>query len=279
MNECTGKKFILDGELQPAENFDNSQVYGGDSIYEVIRLLNGCPVFFSDHFERLTASVRLQGKSLLADESTLRRDIIKLVRSEKKHDTNLKIVFNYTHADSRYLVYFIESVYPSSSQYQGGVKGILFHAERKDPGSKVINHRLRSSISHKLIAESAYEAILVNEDNLITEGSRSNIFLLKNDILYTAPEKVILNGITRKKILEICEENNIRVEVKCINADEITGFDSVFMTGTSPVVLPFNLIGDTVFSVAFPVIRKLRDLYLVKARENIRLFLSRNRVV
>src|SRR5674476_794844 len=175
-----------------------------DSIYEVIRLVNGCPIFFNDHMERLMTSVKLQKKELLAGAPLLREAIICLTKLEKKHDTNLKIVFNYKRSANNFLVYFIESVYPTQIQYQKGVKGILFFAERKDPEVKVINHKLRSSICNRLIAESAYEAILVNEDNLITEGSRTNIFFLKKGSLITAPDNVILNGITWKHILQIC---------------------------------------------------------------------------
>ena len=47
MNECFGKKFVLNGELHPADLFDNTFVYEGDSVYEVIRMVKGIPVFFS----------------------------------------------------------------------------------------------------------------------------------------------------------------------------------------------------------------------------------------
>ncbi len=270
MTECAGKKFILNGELQPAEIFDKSLVYEGDSVYEVLRLVNGCPVFFQDHMDRLLTSVKLQKKELLADVSGLKKAIADLTKVEKKHDTNLKIVFNYNGFVNNYMVYLIETIYPTPIQYQKGVKGILFYAVRKDPESKVINHKLRSSICNKLIAESAYEAILVNENNLITEGSRSNIFFLKNGSLITAPDNVILSGITRKNILEICQENNIRVAFDCVNASEIKKYNAAFMTGTSPMVLPFSCIGNDYFSVKFPMIEKLRKLYQHKAEESIR---------
>lgn len=274
MNECYGKKFILNGILQPAEMFDNSLVYEGDSVYEVLRMVKGNPIFFPDHMERLATSVKLQKKELLAKVSTLRKDIISLTRSDKKLEANLKIVFNYNNDITNYLVYFIEPIYPSENQYKRGVKGILFFAERKDPGSKVINHKLRSSIYHKLILEGAYEAILVNEKNLITEGSRSNIFFLKGEKLMTAPDNAILNGITRKHILEICSDNKIMVEFDCVNADEINDYDSIFMTGTSPMVLPFYSINDKLFNVKPPLIEKLRKLYLKKAEASINFFRS-----
>ncbi len=274
MNECTGKKFILNGELQPSDLFDNTLVYEGDSIYEVIRMVKGNPVFFSDHMERLVSSVKIQHKNLIAGPSIIKRDIINLTKTDRRKDINLKIVFNYNQDSANYLIYFIEPIYPTEEQYKKGVKGILFFAQRKDPESKVINHKLRSSIFHNLILYGGYEALLVNEDNCITEGSRSNIFFLKGDVLFTAPDDKVLNGITRKYILDICRENKIRVEFKCIPSGSISGYDSVFMTGTSPMVLPFNCIDNTCFNVRIHLIEHLRKLYLEKAEESIRGFMN-----
>ena len=162
--------------------------------------------------------------------------------------------------------------YPTSEQYRNGVKGILFNAERKDPESKVINHKLRSAIYHRLILEGAYEALLVNEDQMITEGSRSNIFFVKGETLITAPDSLILNGITRKHILEICRENKMNVEQRCVSMYDISEYDAIFMTGTSPMVLPFCCIGDKSFNVGLPLMERLRELYIMKAEESIRLF-------
>jgi len=232
----------------------------------------GNPIFFSDHMERLVMSVKLQKKNILADIPDLLKAIISLARSDKKRESNLKIVFNYNSGIYNWLIYYIEPIYPTELQYRNGVKGILFFAERKDPESKVINHKLRSSIYHKLILECGYEAILVNENNLITEGSRSNIFFLKGETLVTAPDNVILNGITRKHILQICSEHKISVEYLCVSADDISEYDAVFMTGTSPMVLPFNCIGDKYFNVRIPLVERLRKLYLEKAEASIGLF-------
>ena len=269
MNECFGKKFVLNGNLESADIFDNSLVYEGDSIYEVIRMIKGSPVFFYDHMDRLETSVRLQKKKMLADTETLKKNIISLSKIEKKKEINLKIVFNYKNGEDNYLVYFIEPIYPSVEQYRNGVKGILFYAERKDPESKVINHKLRSSIFHKLILEGGYEAILVNEDGVITEGSRSNIFFLKDNTLYTAPDNMILNGITRKHVLDICAENDIPVKMVSLKTATLSDYEAVFMTGTSPMVLPFNSIDDKRFKVRVPLIEKLRQLYIARAEESI----------
>ena len=271
MSECSGKNFILNGELVPAVKFNNSLVFEGDSLYEVIRIVNGKPLFFHDHMERLANSARLKGKDLLAGEPELREVVQLLINSEKKTDTNLKVVFNYS-TTRNCLVYLLESQYPTRDQYQSGVKGILYYAERKDPGSKVINQNLRTAIAEKLIEEGAYEALLVNGNNEITEGSRSNIFFLKNDKLITAPDNSVLCGITRKHILDICREINLTVKFECVRDEEIGEYDGVFMTGTSPIVLPFFCIGENRFNVNHQLTEKLRQLYLEKADASILLF-------
>ena len=274
MNECYGKKFILDGAILPRDTFDNKYVYEGDSVYEVIRMAKGSPVFFHDHMERLESSLKMMHKKSLASIETIRKDIIRLARTERRKEINLKIVFNYNNGRNNYLIYFIEPVYPDEEQYRKGVKGILYYAERKDPESKVINHKLRSSIFHKLILEGGYEALLVNQDECITEGSRSNIFFLKDDILVTAPDNRILNGITRKYILAICRETGQEVRFDCVRVKDLGSYDAVFMTGTSPVVLPFSCIGDIFFKAGLPVIENLRHLYMIRAEESIQRFIS-----
>lgn len=274
MNECFGKRFIMNGELFDADSFDNSLVYEGDSIYEVIRMTKGNPVFFSDHMERLDSSVRMQKKKMLVDREALRRDIINLTKSNKKKEVNLKIVFNYNKGRNNYIAYFIQPSYPSDEQYRNGVKGILFYAERKDPTSKVIDHKLRSAIFNKLILDGGYEALLVNGNGQITEGSRSNIFFLQKDTLFTAPDGSILNGITRKHILELCKENGITVKPEFVMADAISDYESVLMTGTSPIVLPFCCVDSKKFKVSNPLISELRRLYIAKAEESIIRFRS-----
>jgi branched-chain amino acid aminotransferase len=272
VRECFGKYFIHNGNLLGAKSFDNSMVYEGDSFYEVIRIIRGLPLFFTDHIARLMTSISLAGMPVIADMDTLRNNIADLIKSGKIEEINLKIVFNFKPSGCNYLLYYIEPVYPSPVQYLKGVKGILFHAERRDPGVKIIDNRLRSGIKQKLTLEKGYEALLVNNSGCITEGSRSNIFFITGNRLITAPDNSVLGGITRKYLIEICMENSIPLEYKCVNANEISGYESVVMTGTSPVVLPFYCIDDILFNVKNPIIVHLRNLYMKKAEESMQHF-------
>jgi len=272
MSECVGNYFVLNGELLPCGLFDPSLVYEGESVYEVIRVVKGVPVFFADHYRRLEASAGFQKKPVLAGEEDLKHYIKLLLSADRKKNINLKIVFNYNKARVNKIVYYVEPVYPTEDQYRYGVPAIIYHAERKNPESKVINHKLRSEIYHRLINENAYEALLVNNHNCITEGSRSNVFFIKDDMLFTAPDREVLGGITRMHIIEICRDRNIEIEFGCIDAGGISQFESAFMSGTSPVVLPYSRIGGITFNVRHRYLPLLRKLYMEKAAESMKEF-------
>jgi branched-chain amino acid aminotransferase len=271
MAECNGKYFICNGEIRNEDSFDESIVYEGESVYEVIRLINGIPLFFSDHCERLERSVRLRNKRSLAGSLEIKRDILKLVKKENAGNINIKIVFNYRLRDN-YLIYLIHSSYPTEKQIALGVKGTLVESARSDPESKLINRKSRAEIADSLLMEKAFEAILVNKEGFITEGSRSNVFLIKDDIIYTAPDKMVLSGVTRKYFLGICARKGIDVRLEPINKDRLSEFSSVFMTGTSPGILPFCCIDKIKFITIHNFIPVLRAEYNKLVEDNLRLF-------
>jgi branched-chain amino acid aminotransferase len=267
MSECFGEYFILDGVVRLSKTFDNSLIYEGESVYEVLKSISGLPVFFGDHMERLQKSVQASGRQMISDKGSL-----KLTVCENHEMINIKIVFNYRNGASHSLLYYLEPHYPTEDQYREGVKGILFGGERRDPESKVIDQKLRDEINRQLNIEKGYEALLVNSNKCITEGSRTNIFFIRDNRLFTAPDKSVLSGITRKHILGICKESGIPVSLECVRADEVDKYESVFMTGTSPVVLPFRSINGINFNVGHPFISILRELYQEKVKESLKSF-------
>lgn len=273
MSECYGSHFIIDRELTPAILFNNSDVYEGTAVYEVVRMMNGLPLFFDDHMNRLKQSLAHLGKEMTITEEEIAHDLIYLKKNSGVKEANLKIVFNYKESRGlTFLLYFIEPLYPTHQQYREGVRTILYHAERVNPEIKLINHRLRSSIYHKLITESGYEALLVDNSGFITEGSRSNIFFSQGGKLYTAPDKKVLGGITRKHILDICGNNGIEVVHEAVHTDILGSFEAVFMTGTSPMVLPIRFIDELGFDVSDKLINRISILYNDKVKQSLTYF-------
>ena len=272
MSECYGSFFIRNGELTPSVLFDNSDVYEGESVYEVLRMMGSGPLFYDDHMARMASSVGYHGHKMLASPQEMVSQIVTLRKNAGVKEANLKIVFNYRESQNTSLIYFIEPLYPTQQQYREGVKTIIYHAERENPEAKVINHRLRSSIYHRLILSNAYEALLVDNEGFITEGSRSNIFFIREEKLYTAPDEKVLGGITRKHLTDICRVNGIEVIFEAVHEDEIVNYESVFMTGTSPMVLPIKMIDEIGFRVDNKLSRRLLELYMMRVKESLAAF-------
>jgi branched-chain amino acid aminotransferase len=263
MSECFSNIFIENGQVCDRTDFDISKIFEDEVVYEVIRIRKGIPIFLSDHFERLGKSAAYTGNKLLLDFDEIRIHILKLINLSDIEEGNIKVSLKYSPAYTGYLIYYIDAQYPGPELYKSGVKGILYYAERRNPVAKVFNHKLRSSIYSKLIQANAYEALLVNRGGCITEGSRSNVFFIRDKILYTAPDQYVLGGITRKKILKICEVEDFDLEFKCLHVDELNTIDSAFMTGTSPNVLSFNIIEDYIFNVNNELLQVITEKYML----------------
>ena len=109
----------------------------------------------------------------------------------------------------------------------------------------------------------AFEALLVDSNGYIPEGSRSNIFFIKGDTVYTAPKGDVLLGITREYILKTCKELNIRVIEENIHICDLAKLDGAFMSGTSVNVLPIASIDDIKLnSVDNEIIRAVNNGYM-----------------
>ncbi|HKL67508.1 MAG TPA: aminotransferase class IV, partial [Bacteroidales bacterium] len=191
MSECYSKVFIENGKLKDHSLFNPGKVFEGEVIYEVIRIRSGIPMFLDDHFARLENSALTIGKKLLLDYDSLKYHIIRLIAGSNISDGNVKINLKYNGEDTAYILYYVDAKYPDRDMYTMGVKGILYYAERRNPTVKIFNHKLRSAIYSRLLEANAYEALLVNRKGCITEGSRSNLFFIKDDLIITAPDDCV----------------------------------------------------------------------------------------
>ena len=97
------------------------------------------------------------------------------------------------------------------------------------------------------------EAILLNSEGNLAEGSGQNLFYVKNNIIYTNDESSsILLGITRDTILKICENLDIKTIIRSFTLEDILCADEVFFTGTASEVTPIRSIEDNLISNGTP---------------------------
>ena len=81
---------------------------------------------------------------------------------------------------------FIKSNYPKPELYKTGVEVCLLHEERTNPNVKAKGLKVRDHANALITEKGVFEVLLVNNDGILTEGSRSNLFLVKGDTIYTA---------------------------------------------------------------------------------------------
>ncbi|AGX44946.1 aminotransferase class IV [Clostridium saccharobutylicum] len=209
-------------------------------IYEVLRVIDGKPIFLENHLERMKNSFKLINKEFTLKYDEISAKINRLIQSENKTEGNIKLTYGINEKVLR--VFFIQHSYPSEDLYEHGVETILYFGERENPNAKIVNDNFREKVSKEITASNAFEAILVDRNGYITEGSKSNIFMVKDGELLTSPTKAVLPGVTRGEIIKIAEKLGIRVKEVEYRYDEINKLDGMFISGTSPKVLPINKV-------------------------------------
>lgn len=249
--EMIGSYYISGNRTIPVSEAGTHSAGSSRTIYEVIRVISGVPLFLERHLERLEASARLTGRTVKPVADSIEKGVFQLIKANGSPDKNIKIiVYNLENSSPDYMAYFIQSNYPSPAEYQNGVKAILLNAERANPNAKIVNSGFKERVAAALSDADAYEALLVNSEKEITEGSRSNMFFVKDGIVLTAPKGNVLIGITRVCVFELCESLGIKISEKPIPTSMLKEMDGVFMTGTSPKILPINTIDDMSFNSA-----------------------------
>ncbi len=228
-------------------------------IYEVLRIIDAKPLFLEDHLSRMENSFHLINEKMPFDKSVISNKLKELIENEKKSEGNIKITYSINGKELK--IFFIPHSYPTKIMYDNGVKTILYFGERSNPNAKIVSDEFRNKVNEKIKEKDAYEAILIDRNDFITEGSRSNIFAVKNNIVITSPLKAVLPGVTRKIIIDIIKENNIKFEEREMNYKEINHVEGMFISGTSPKILPISYVDDIKINTKNEIIIDLMEKY------------------
>ena len=240
--ENIGDLCIINGETVPSERLN---LYTQDkyiAFYEVIRIINRVPLFYKDHFSRLKSSMNKSNYEFNMTEKELKDQIQKVSDLNKLTDCNIKVIILQYEDEQIVLVFVNKFYYPTEKEYNDGVACCTVNLKRNNPNIKMIHMDYKEEIKRAAEEKNVFEVLLVNENGKITEGGKSNAFFVKEDKIYTAPEEYILKGITRQYVLEACRNKGYEVIETLVGTESLTGFDAVFITGTSLNVLPVKTI-------------------------------------
>ena len=127
------------------------------------------------------------------------------------------------------------------------------HKQYENPlhsGNKIIGTYFSNTMAlHEALDNGADEAIMLDKDGFISEGSGENIFIVKNDSIFTPTVNHCLNGITRQSVIQIAKDLDFSIQEKNLEYDDLLNADEAFFTGTAVEITPIskldnNLIGN-----------------------------------
>ena len=130
--------------------------------------------------------------------------------------------------------------------------------------AKANGHYINSMLALREAMTDGYdEAMLLDNEGYVAEGSGENIFLVKNNVIYTPDLTSALNGITRNTLFALAAKVGIEVREKRITRDEVYIADEVFFTGTAAEVTPIREVDNRKIGNGGrgPVTEKLQTMY------------------
>jgi branched-chain amino acid aminotransferase len=243
------KYCILNGHLisvyEPSVSFANRAFRYGDSLFESIRVCNNQVMFLRDHVTRLKLGMTVLRMNLPAEFNA--DNIHEFIVNLLKHNVHAP------HARVRLTVFRNEGGYytpetndisfliESEELEQGYVlnqKGLWvdMYADIKKSINKLANIKTGNALMYVMagIAKQSMkldDCFIVNENGTICESINSNIFIVKNGTLYTAPlSEGCVAGVMRKQVMHLATENKILTFESAITAYTLMNGDEVFLT-------------------------------------------------
>lgn len=262
----------VDGRVGTAEDpmispLDHGFLFGA-SVYETVRTYGGRPFLLGRHLERLKASAAGLGIDIGVPDAELSSRVERTLLAARNDESSIRIIVS----EGRGAVDYRAGSTPRSTvavlvrplprvppeHYETGVRVALVDILRNHPkslspsikSSNLLNNLLAMRQAHE---RGAQEAVMLNHQGDVAEGSMTNIFLVRHGIVRTPSlETGILAGITREIVMEVAAESGFAVEETRFAPAELRSADEVFLTATGKEILPVVGVDDVVIGDGRP---------------------------
>lgn len=249
-----GERFVEEKEALISVN--DLSVLRGYGVFDFLRTYNNSPFHLEEHLDRLERSARLIGLSLPFAKSDIAELVVEGIKLSGHKEKKIRIVVTgglspdgITPGEGSQLLLMITAVTPLPPEWlTEGAKVITSHVDRFMPGSKSINYIPAILCQKDAAAQQAIEAIYVDKDGYLLEGTTSNLFGFIDNTLITPQAERILPGITRKVVLELAQENFSIVERE-VHRDEIRLLDEAFITSSVREIVPVTAMDSVILGL------------------------------
>jgi len=233
--------------------FDHGLLYG-DGVFEGIRSYDGCIFKLDEHLERLYNSAKYIVLTIPLECDEMKKAVIETVKVNKLRNAYIRLLITRGEGslglapwacDTPSVIIIADTIelYPKE-YYEKGLKVITASTRRTNVDA--LNARVKSmnylnNILAKIEAKIAgvLEAFMLNSEGYIVECTGDNVFIVKDNTLYTPPVyQGALKGITRDCVMEIAEKLGYRVVEQPFTRFEVYIADECFLTGTAAEIIP-----------------------------------------
>ena len=263
-------KIWMNGKLVPFKDAKvhvlTHALHYSTAVFEGIRCYNtsnGSAIFrLPEHVDRFFNSAKLYGMKIRYTKKQILDAIIRTVKASGLKECYIRPIAYYGYGTMG-LTPTLNKVDVSISCWEwkmgeskagkfSGAKCKISKWVRIDSRSQPMRAKSAANYSNAALArvealKSGYdEAIMLNYNGKVAEGSAENIFIVKNGIIKTPPlDADILNGITRDSVIRLIKADRIKLIQKNITLKELLKADEVFMTGTAAEVKSVTKINST----------------------------------
>lgn len=268
-------KFVIkNGELIEKDkaciSVYNKSLFFDFAIYSNIKVVNGKMFLPELEIEKLFESAEIIGLEHNLTKEKIIEWMNKLIKANNLKDALVRILLIGPEKgiESMLFLFPVGLTFYSDKYYKEGVKAITYEGERLFPTSKTKDLLLGYIAYREAVKQGAIDALLVDSGKNIREGTRSSFFVIKEDTLIAPPRKKVLEGITRKIILEIAPKI-LKVKEEDIPLEKIKEYEEYFVTGTSLNVMPVRQINDIVLrEIVGEKVKELQKLFKEYAQKN-----------
>ncbi len=218
----------------------------GEGVYESLRTYDGRIFAPRQHYERLRRSAEIMGLQCKLDFRQL-MSIMEEGVKDAKQDVTIKVLVTSGEREKPNLfVYIMELQAPNADLYTYGVD-IGISKFRKIPSICVPATLKTTSHAYLRLARKEkgefYELIFLTYEGFVSEGTMSNVFLVEDGVLVTPSLNCdILDGVTRRVVLELANSLGIETEERKVDVDELFNCSEIFLTRTSAEIIPVRKV-------------------------------------
>lgn len=247
----------LNGEYVKKEDakvsvYDHGFLYG-DGIFEGIRIYDGNIFKCNEHLHRLYDSAKSIMLDIPLSYDEMQAALVETIRRNELRDGYIRLVVSRgpgnlgldpKRCPAAFVIIIVEqlAIYPEEA-YKNGLVSVSVSQRRNIPDA--LNPKIKSlnylnNILVKIQANLAGvgEAIMLNSQGYVAEGSSDNIFIIKNGTVFTPPCYIgALEGITRAAIMELCGKHGYKLKEEPFTLHDVYVADEVFFTGTAAEVI------------------------------------------